>query len=252
MKKTDQFLSRTTHFIILSSFVLFLGSCNLIKNATVNADAALHGGGATRIKQAEKDSWNNYFVDYGSSNRVLNVTPELVLGPHVGVNAEVPLSASTSGSRGWHISPGLYYNLKGWKVKGEYSSGTNKIPFSNKESYHYINLDLPFRYRIINRFYIEAGPEFGLMVARKSVETDDVFRSENKSLSGIKNFELGICGGAGYSIGNTGFGVYIKMAYGLTKIDDSEPYYSKSRNIGAMIGINYAFVRPCKKTKNTK
>ncbi|MGV8947397.1 MAG: porin family protein [Lutibacter sp.] len=75
-----------------------------------------------------------------------------LIGFNVGIFAEIGLADS------FYIQPELFYSTQG---------GTFDYPIigSTDLKLNYINLPIMFKYDVANRFYLEAGPQIGFLVA---------------------------------------------------------------------------------------
>lgn len=95
----------------------------------------------------------------------------------------------------------------------------------------YISLPLVLQYKAVNRFYLEAGLQPGLLATAKS-EGEDV-------KSSFKNFDLpGLVGASFDFTENIGLG--IRYAFGLVNVaDDSDG--STSKNRGLQIALHVKF-----------
>ncbi len=187
----------------------------------------------TKVEDAVIESWNSYLISISSPDRVTSTKPKLVVGVNVGIDFGFKLSG------GWSFQPGLFLNIKGAKVEGVYGSGSSATDFSHQETLTYISVPLGFLYQLKNNIFIEAGPELGFLVARKYKETEGTYSNEETETTDFKKMEIAVGVGAGYSFGKSGFGVYGRLLYGLTKVDISEPYYEKVRNFPRQIGVFY-------------
>mgnify|MGYP006176410685 CR=1 FL=1 len=76
-----------------------------------------------------------------------------LIGFNVGVFAEITLADS------FYLQPELLYSTQGAKFD-ESTSG-----FSADLNLNYINIPIMFKYDVANRFYLEAGPQVGFLVA---------------------------------------------------------------------------------------
>jgi hypothetical protein len=191
----------------------------------------------SKVEEAVIESWNDYLEGISSADRVETTNPKLVLGVNVGVQLGIPLQDN------WTFQPGLHLNIKGAKVEGIYGKGSSATSFSHQETLTYITVPLVFQYLLKNNIFFEAGPEAGVLVARKYKETEGTYSNEETDMSDFKKIELAVGAGAGYSFGKTGFGIYIKQLLGITKVDVSEPYYEKVRNTPTQIGFFYRVKR---------
>jgi len=216
--------------IILQLFYCF--SINAQK-PTITLKVGANCNCQTNVEEAVIESWDEYLMSISSSERVETTEPRMVIGINAGINIGIPLKGS------WTFQPGLHLNIKGAKVEGTYGTGNSATAFSHQETLTYISIPLGFQYQLKNNIFIEAGPEAGILVARKYKETEGAYSAEETDKSDFKKLEIALGLGAGYSFGNTGFGIYGRLLLGITKVDVSEPYYEKVRNFPRQIGFFY-------------
>jgi hypothetical protein len=117
---------------------------------------------------------------------------ESLIGFNAGLFAEITLADS------FYIQPELFYSTQG---------GTFDFPIigSTDLKLNYINLPIMFKYDVANRFYLEAGPQVGFLVAADLGDLD------------VKD-----------SYETTDFGVNFGLSYGFT-----EKIFAQARyNIG--------------------
>ncbi|MBE0424788.1 MAG: PorT family protein [Lutibacter sp.] len=87
------------------------------------------------------------------ANLIGDVTDnESLIGFNAGVFVEIPLADS------FYIQPELIYSTQGAKFDFPIIGSTDL-------KLNYINLPIMFKYDVANRFYLEAGPQVGFLVA---------------------------------------------------------------------------------------
>ncbi len=91
------------------------------------------------------------------------------------------------------------------------SQGAKYTNAGNKENLKvdYINVPVMFKYRTINGFYVEAGPQVGFRTSESSTSIDSL----------AKRTDLSIAGGIGYH-SKIGLGIGARYTAGLTKVGD--------------------------------
>ena len=123
----------------------------------------------------------------------------------------------------WGIQPELLFSGQGEKYA--LAGGDRKVALS------YINLPVMFQYYLIPQFYLEAGPQLGLLVGAKDkggrvdVDVKDAYNSA----------DMGIGLGLGVKL-PMGFGIYGRYNFGLIDIYDGGGDY---KNMVAQIGLSY-------------
>ena len=128
----------------------------------------------------------------------------------------------------------LLYSLQGYKDCIYFTADAQTV--ISKDHYvnsHYLNLPIAVKYHFFKGAYIEFGPQFGLLLAKKDklegVETENAFPSES-----TKKFDFGLLGGLGYKFEN---GIFVDARYvhgftGTSKLYDG----GKNRNIQLSLG----------------
>jgi hypothetical protein len=140
------------------------------------------------------------------------------------------------------IHAGAFANIgltKEWSIQPEllYSGQGNKYDILNQQlttKLGYINIPVMVQYRIVDEFFLEAGPQLGFLAGAKTKSgkvTVDI-KDEMKSV----DFGLGF--GLGYEFG-MGLGVGARYMFGLSKVFDNNNDDDKSKNSVAQIGVFY-------------
>ncbi|NLR63536.1 PorT family protein [Chitinophaga varians] len=132
----------------------------------------------------------------------------------------------------WAIQPELLYSGQGAKLKSSYLGGLITTEGTLKTDY--INIPVMVQYSIVPAFYLEAGPQLGILAGAKvkggnvSVDIKDQ----------MKTVDFGIGVGFGYKF-DMGLGVSGRYNFGLTNIYDSDK--TTNKNSVAQIGLFYMF-----------
>lgn len=103
-------------------------------------------------------------------------------------------------------------------------SGLYPEPGSYDQEIRYFLVPAFIKYRFANRFYVEAGPQFGLrnnafvQFSSSSDDPETVVKDYNKDQ--INGFELGLAGGLGYKLkpGASGMSIGVKYHHGLSSV----------------------------------
>ncbi|PWN64149.1 porin family protein [Chryseobacterium viscerum] len=154
------------------------------------------------------------------------------IGFYAGAFVNVPISDAFS------LQPEIVYSQQGAKVKGDYEMATYTIK-NMQQNFGYINVPVMLQYNATPEFYLEAGPEFGLLVnaQAKGNINGQTYKANNKDSFRTFNFGAGI--GLGYRF-TPNIGVNVRYIAGLT---DTIKYGlgETSRNTNFQLGINYLF-----------
>lgn len=173
------------------------------------------------------------------------------IGFNAGVFMNAPLAESFS------IQPELLYSQMGNKATVTTTStvGANTITTKTTGStdLDYVTLPVMFQYKATPNFYLEAGPEFGLMVSGKSkgdrtVTTTNGGASTEVSSSStldikddLNTFNFGVGIGAGYYF-TPNVGLTARYVAGVTDIAKDRPSGSDAvRNNVFQVGLAYKF-----------
>lgn len=120
------------------------------------------------------------------------------------------------------IQPEILYSQQGAKYKQiDGYDGTIKLD--------YINAPIMAKYRVTEKFIVEAGPQFGILLSAKD-EYESPSDSGQEDLSDeIKDFDYGVNLGVNYDLRN-GWFFGARYNLGLTNINDSSGI-SNSNNV---------------------
>jgi hypothetical protein len=146
-----------------------------------------------------------------------NTSP--IISFHVGGFVEIKLSDKIS------IQPELLYSLQGCKYSIELrqNDDPNEPPINADvvSSLSYINIPVMFKYYVIEKFSLEAGPQLGVLVSSK-VKSDLTGQPSSvyNNISGYNSFDYGVNFGAGYDISEK-LSTGIRYNIGLCDIDKS-------------------------------
>nr|WP_315028277.1 porin family protein [uncultured Chryseobacterium sp.] len=198
-----------------------------------------------------KAGLNASFYNSTSDNNGFDNNEKLKPGFNAGVFVNIPVAEKFS------IQPELLFSQMGSKTTENfrYSSGGNGFAseVNYKTTLNYLVLPVMVQYHILPQLYVEAGPEFGLLLGGKmkgdqtSIET-----SGNKSYSYTEHFSnkikkdfyntfnFGIGIGAGYYFAQN-LAATARFTAGLTGIYKDSPSDSKIRNNAFQIGLAYQF-----------
>src|SRR5690606_2929912 len=136
-----------------------------------------------------------------------------------------------------HVGGFVNFRFKDWAVQPEllFSGQGEKYEVAlagdRKLALNYINIPVMFQYYLIPQFYLEAGPQEGILVSAKTKGgslTADVKDSNNTT-------DLGAALGLGFRL-RMGFGVYGRDKFGVTDVFDGN---GDDDNAVAQIGVSY-------------
>jgi len=166
------------------------------------------------------------------------------IGFNAGVFANIPVAESFS------IQPELLYNQLGSKVENSYTIAGITTRESYSTNFDYITVPVMFQYNFVPNFYLEAGPEFGLMVGAKNKgdrtttgggTTTMVSYTDDIDKDNLNTFNFGVGIGAGYYFTDN-LGVTARYVAGVTDVAKDRPSGSDAiRNNNFQVGLAYKF-----------
>lgn len=196
-----------------------------------------------------KAGFNGSTFSRGERSEVDN-SEKIKAGSHIGVFANIPLAEKFS------IQPELLFSQLGSKTEDIFihnsENSSTKHEYTYKTNLNYLTLPVMIQYNILPQLYVEAGPEFGLLLGGKingdgrsevifegTTTTGTESFSENITMKLYNKFNFGIGIGAGYYF-TQNFGVTARFTAGITEIFKND-YGSKVRNNALQIGVAYQF-----------
>ncbi|WP_226064452.1 porin family protein [Kaistella polysaccharea] len=160
-------------------------------------------------------------------------------GSKIGFNAGVFMNAPIA--ENFSIQPELLYSQMGDK----YNQNIAGTTYARSRNLDYITLPVMFQYNATPSFYLEAGPEFGLLVTAKNKYTNESSNSTIGESANYKDdlnsFNAGLGLGAGYYF-TPQVGVTARYVAGLTDIfKDGNNSGSAVKNNVFQVGLAYKF-----------
>lgn len=172
-------------------------------------------------------------------------------GFNAGVFVHIPVAEKFS------VQPELLFSQLGSKSETRYRTFDGKqtatVEANDKVNLNYIVLPLMVQYNILPQLYVEAGPEFGLLLGGKSkgdvtitnssgnyTSSQSEKYSDKINMDRFNKFNFGIGVGAGYYF-TPQFGVTARFIAGVTDILKSDYTDFKSRNNAFQVGVAYKF-----------
>ena len=173
------------------------------------------------------------------------------LGFHAGAFVNIPISKQFS------FQPEVLYNQMGardvaYSTENTTGATTVKTKGESKVTMNYISVPLMVQMRPMDKFYIEAGPEFSYFINGKTkgeatiatttggiTTTTSQSQSDDINKDDINKFNFGLGLGLGYDITNN-IGISARYTNSLTKIEKSRPA-AENNNRVFQLGLNYKF-----------
>lgn len=171
-------------------------------------------------------------------------------GFHAGVFVNIPVAAKFS------VQPEVLFNQLGSKTEDKYTFRSPSQTFTQEYDYkmtlNYFAVPVMVQYNILPQLYVEAGPEFGLLLGGRSkgdethtetiggttvTTTNEYSNKIPMKLYNKFNFGIGI--GAGYYFTQS-FGVTARFTAGITDIIKDNGG-DAVRNNAFQVGVAYKF-----------
>jgi len=154
---------------------------------------------------------------------------------HIGFFAEVKLNQKVS------FQPELIYSFQGAKYDYLYDDGQNVYPTNNTLKFSYLNIPLMFKYYPENKFFLEAGPQIGILTAaRVEVKIPGLGSDDANVKDSFKDLDLGLNFGLGYNFSKNVVG-NVRYNFGLSNIADTQPG-DNSKIMNRVIQISFGYI----------
>ena len=156
----------------------------------------------------------------------------------IGFNAGVFMNAPIA--ENFSIQPELLYNNLGAKTSWTEPITNDKM--SAAVHLDYVALPVMFQYNATPAFYLEAGPEFGLLVSAKNKiknETTGASNTSDNFKDDLNTFNIGVGLGAGYYF-TPKIGLTARYVAGFSDIYKDNPGDAVKNN-NFQVGLAYKF-----------
>jgi hypothetical protein len=136
---------------------------------------------------------------------------------------------------GWHIQPEIDYSGAGavYSANGFYYNPNN--PYNTTVSLGYVQIPVMIQYRFGPVFYLEAGPQLGILTNASYVSDGE----RSSASSDYKSTDFAVDFGAGFRLGPV-VSIYTRYCLGLSDIY-SDASYSADYNRLWQFGIAFTF-----------
>ena len=200
--------------------------------------------GATTFALAQstetKGSPISFGVKAGGNYTLLNASHAIdnKFAYYVGGFAKVKLSDKL------FLQPEIVYSLEGGKTNGiYYSVGANGQDYKinhERVNLNYINVPIMLQYKATDKFYLEAGPQFGFLLNAKYKRDIDGKGNTTDVSDNFKAFNFGVAIGAGYQI-TPQLGINARYTHGLTDIVKNNHPEIDGKTRSLQLGLSYSF-----------
>lgn len=136
----------------------------------------------------------------------------------------------------FRVQPELLYSQKGLK----YPTGT--------EEYGYLSIPVMLQYNLVEKFYLEAGPEFSILLSAKDKFNGKTtnqydYPAETYDLKDeYRGLDIGLGVGLGYDF-TKNFGMNARYVAGLTDLYKETTAGDVAKNSVFQIGVYYKFAK---------
>ena len=139
----------------------------------------------------------------------------MYVGLNVGLFVEIPVTDKLI------IQPELLYSAQGSKSEGPLVVDGSLYDVKATLKFNYINVPVMFKYKVVEKFSLEAGPYVGFLTAAKVKVEVAGYGSETEDIKDIvKSTDYGLALGMNYEFSDVIF-TNARFQGGLTQIGDS-------------------------------
>ena len=152
------------------------------------------------------------------------------IGFYVGAYMNAPVNALLS------IQPELIYNNLGVKYENNNTSHTLNL--------NYISMPIMFQFELIPKFYVEGGPQFGILIGNKNKYQSDSKTIIEKDKDAYNQLDLSGGIGLGFKFSNMAIGARYIIGFTDIKKNGSTSWKNSDkqlRNSGFQVGLQYGF-----------
>lgn len=164
------------------------------------------------------------------------------VGFNVGGLVEIKVSEKFS------VQPELLFSTQGAKEEYSETSGADSYKVENNLNLGYLNIPIMAKYYVIDKFSLEAGPQFGFLMSAKSDYTEtqtiggvtSTFSEEVDVKDDMNSVDFGINFGAGYDF-TENISAGVRYNLGLSDITDEQEDNFEMKNSVIALSIGYKF-----------
>lgn len=152
------------------------------------------------------------------------------VGFYAGLYMNAPVNALLS------IQPELIYNNMGVK----YTNGNT----SHTLNLNYLSMPIMFQFELIPKFYVEGGPQFGVLISNKNKYESDSKTIIEKDKDAYNQLDLSGGIGLGFKFNNMAIGARYIIGFTDIKKNGSTSWNNSDkqlRNSGFQVGLQYGF-----------
>jgi opacity protein-like surface antigen len=154
-----------------------------------------------------------------------NEGSDMKVGFSVGFFAEFELADALI------FQPAVLYSTQGAK----WSEGS----FKAEHKFDYINVPLMLKYKIAEKFYLEAGPQIGFLTSAKG-ESNYPGEMDEDLKDFVKSTDFSLNLGASFDLMDNIF-VGARYTFGLSNINDDPDWDADIKNANILLSLGYRF-----------
>ena len=164
------------------------------------------------------------------SSNGMNYSPKSIIGIQFGPVADYQLKESL------YLNTGLLYSLKGFKIKSQGETITNKFNYLEIP----INVAYKFTLTETSKFFIQAGPYMAYALSAKG-KKDDVSVDIDFKDDGVTRFDYGFGFGGGLEFNSFVTSLNYQLGFANIFNDDSYDSDIKVKNKVLQLSVAYMF-----------
>ena len=142
-----------------------------------------------------------------------NYNTNLKTSFNVGAFVNLPV-----GTGMFRLQPEVVYSGQGSKVSGTPVIGSRTSTDDYEVDIHYINVPIMAQIQTTGGFFVEAGPQFGVMISAKQ---DNQTGDDPEIQDYVKKLDIGLGAGLGY-LSRIGLGVGARYVHGFSNVWNRE------------------------------
>jgi len=159
----------------------------------------------------------------------LNIANVPNYGDNNRISGNIGFYLNSKIDRNWSVQPEILYSGEGVRYYSNSYGGETTTQLS------YIQVPIMFQYALTRNFYLELGPQIGVLVGAQEKDQDNNKYNVN---SDYNKLAVSFAAGAGFHV-NSQFGLFARVNLGLTDITsgDNKNYYSNVGQLGATLRL---------------
>lgn len=159
----------------------------------------------------------------------LNVATVPNYGDDNRVSGNIGFYLNSKINRSWAIQPEVLFSGEGVRYYSTFYGGETTTALS------YIQVPIMFQYSLVNHFYLEFGPQIGVLVGAHEKDENN---NKYNVIGDYNKLAVSFAAGVGMHV-NRQLGFFARYNFGLTDITngDNQSYYSNVGQLGATLRL---------------